>query len=485
MKSHECEQNRPVRPDKRPMKSTTQIQSTRLQRLNSQRPAKGKYVLYWIQQSQRAEYNHALEYAVQQANELQLPLLVGFGLMDGYPEANWRHYRFMLEGLRETEQALGRRGIRLVVQQGNPDEVALRLGKEAALIVCDRGYLRHQKQWRQRVADRAKCEMVQVEADAVVPVEVASEKAEIAARTLRPKIRRHLGEYLTELRPTSPDHGSMGLKIKGMDLTNLDRALSKLRLDRSIMPVSLFQGGTSEARKLFKRFIREKLEGYDLHRNQPETDYLSHMGMYLHFGQISPLYLAQQIMNGGDKPEEDRDCFLEELLVRRELSQNFVHYTQDYDRFTCLPPWARATLGAHKKDERPYRYSRAQLEAAGTHDPYWNAAMREMKYTGYMHNYMRMYWGKKILEWSPTPEYAYEVTLALNNKYFIDGRDPASFASVAWVFGLHDRPWPERVIFGKIRFMSASGLERKADPAAYIKKVDGLVARVEENSRLT
>jgi deoxyribodipyrimidine photo-lyase len=459
-------------------------QETRVQGLNDAPPRAGKYVLYWMQQSQRAEFNHALEYAVQRANDLKQPLLAAFGLMDGYPEANLRHYRFMLEGLRETRQALARRGIRLLVQHGDPDAVALRLGRDASLIVCDRGYLRHQKQWRQRVADEFAGEVVQVESDVIVPVEVASNRAEFAARTLRPKLHRHLPAYLVELRATRLRLDSIELRLAApeLDLTDLDATLSRLKLNREVPPVSLFRGGTSKAKKHLRDFIRRQLPDYGANRNQPQTDHVSHMSKYLHFGQISPVYVALQLATAKNSLKAEYDKFLDELLVRRELAQNFVHYTVDYDRFSCIPGWAQATLRAHALDPRPYQYTRSQLEAAETHDPYWNAAMREMRYTGYMHNYMRMYWGKKILEWGRTPEDAFATALAINNKYFIDGRDANSYANVAWVFGLHDRPWPERAVYGKVRSMAASGLERKADMPAYIRKVEGLISDLDEAS---
>jgi deoxyribodipyrimidine photo-lyase len=428
-----------------------------------------------MQQSQRAELNHALEYAVQRANALGQPLLAAFGLTDDYPDANLRHYRFLLEGLAETAQALRRRGIRLAVRRGAPDAVALDLGREASLIVCDRGYLRLQKAWRRGVAAGAAGEVVEIESDAIVPVEVASPKAEYAARTIRPKLHRQVGDYLVGLAPTPLKRDSLGLSVEGLVLDDPDAVLAGLALDRGVPPVPLFRGGTSEAMRILRRFVREELPTYTTHRNRPETDSVSHMSKYLHFGQISPIAVALEIRDAA-APAEAREAYLEELLVRRELALNFVHYTAAYDDYACLPAWARATLEKHRRDPRPHCYSRAQLENAGTHDPYWNAAMREMRYTGYMHNYMRMYWGKKILEWSATPEEAYRTALALNNKYFLDGRDPVSYAGVAWVFGLHDRPWTERPILGTLRWMSAAGLERKADPAAYVAKVDRLIA---------
>lgn len=458
--------------------ASSEIQPERVTSLHEADPADGQYVLYWMQQSQRAECNHALEFAVKKANELDSRLLVAFGLMDDYPEANLRHYRFMLEGLQETQQTLAERRIKMVVQHGAPDEVAVTLAKHASAVVCDRGYLRHQKKWRERVARDAQCPVWQVESDVVTPVDVASDKREYAARTIRGSIEKHREHYLVDLRATPLTKDSRGLSVEGMDLSDLDKAISELDLDDSVPPVSkLFKGGTSEAKRIFQNFL-DKLSDYDAHRNQPETNDVSHMSKYLHFGQVSPVWLAVQINNTRKGGKGDRDSFLEELLVRRELAQNFANFTDDYDSYNCLPDWAKETLETHKDDQRPARYTRQQLEDAQTDDPYWNAAIREMRHTGYMHNYMRMYWGKKILEWTNTPQYAYQVALELNNKYFLDGRDANSYANVAWIFGNHDRAFGERAVFGKVRYMSQEGLKRKCDADAYIKKVDALVAEV-------
>ena len=248
-----------------------------------------------------------------------------------------------------------------------------------------------------------------------------------------------------------------------------------MSLDRSVGPVDhFFEGGSAQARKIFADFLRHRFKNYVENRNQPQTDDVSHMSKYLHFGQISPLYLALKVQDTDKRFKEAREAYIEELVVRRELAVNFVFYTPKYDSFQCLPDWAQKTLSAHKKDKREHSYTRRQLEKAQTHDEYWNAAMREMKATGFMHNYMRMYWGKKILEWSQTPEHGFKTTLAINNKYFLDGRDANSYTGVAWVFGVHDRAWSERPIFGKIRYMAASGLERKCDIQGYVEKVDAL-----------
>jgi deoxyribodipyrimidine photo-lyase len=418
-----------------------------------------------MQSSQRAEHNHALEYAVQKANEVGQPLLVAFGLTDDYPSANQRHYAFMLEGVRDAQESLEGRGIKFVVQKGTPDEVALRLGQNASMIVSDGAYLRPERSWRQRVAEEAGCHVVRVEPNVVVPVELASDKRETAARTLRPKIRRHLDEFLVELLPTEIEKGSLGLGIEGgIDLSDIDAVLGGMSIDKSVEPLRhLYTGGLTAAKEKLAEFIENKLNGYAGHRNQPHTDHVSHMSKYLHFGQISPVYLALRIREAS-APREDVETYLEELIVRRELTINFCFYTPDYDSFFCIPDWAKQTLREHQKDGREHLYTREELEGAGTHDPYWNAAMTEAISTGYVHNHMRMYWGKKILEWSASPEEAHETTMYLMDKYFLDGRDANTYANIAWVYGQHDRGFAERAVFGKVRYMSAGAWSAKVSP---------------------
>ena len=449
----------------------------RIQPLNERGIQGGaRYVLYWMEQSQRAQHNPALERALHHAEEAGLPLLVVFGVADDFPEATLRHHTFLLEGLQETQQRLADRGLKLVVRHGAPDDVALEYAGEAAVLVTDRGYLRHQKQWRARVADAAPCRVEQVEGDVVVPVETVTDKAEYAARTIRPKIHEHLERCLRLPESVPVETPSLDLDVDpGCSLDDIEAITDQLDLDRSVGPVSdLYPGGASEAEAILDDFLAEHLDGYDENRNQIHSHAVSHMSKYLHYGQISPVWLAQQVRRA-EGPEADIESYIEELVVRRELTMNHVHYRPDtYDSYTCLPEWARESLAEHADDEREYVYSLDELEGEATHDPYWNAAMKEMRETGYMHNYMRMYWGKKILEWSPDPKTAYDRTLHLNNRYFLDGRDPNSFANVAWVFGLHDRGWKERPVYGKVRYMSQGGLDRKADADAYVEKVDRL-----------
>jgi deoxyribodipyrimidine photo-lyase len=447
------------------------IQSTRIRSLNAMETRPGDYVLYWMQASQRAEYNHALEHAVRLANGLRRPVVVYFGLTADFPEANLRHYAFMLEGLAETGRRLSDRGMRLVVRECAPDAGAVELSRRAALAVVDRGYLRIQKDWRAKAARAMSCPLFQVESDAVVPVEEASPKEEYSAATLRIKISRKIKDYLVPLKARRPLKDSLSLDFESLDLGDIPGILSGLKIGRSVAPSLRFKGGPGEAGSRLKRFLKDRLDHFDQLRNDPTLDATSHLSPYLHFGQISPLFIA---LEASKKGGPGLASFLEELIVRRELGLNFVQYNPGYDSFDGLPFWARKTLAAHQDDERPASYGPDELAAAKTHDPYWNAAQREMTVAGKMHGYMRMYWGKKIIEWSRTPEEAFQTALALNNAYELDGRDPSGFAGVAWCFGKHDRPWGERSVFGNVRTMTDAGLRRKFDADRYVAQVAAL-----------
>ncbi|MBM4103500.1 MAG: deoxyribodipyrimidine photolyase [Planctomycetes bacterium] len=445
------------------------IQKERIQELNDRPVRDGAYVLYWMQAAQRADFNHALEYAIQTANERHKSLLAVFVLTD-YPEANLRHYQFMLEGLAQTQKDLARRGILLAIQKGWPGEIVPRLAREADVVVADDGYLRIQRQWRRDIAEAIDCAMTEVATNVVVPVKIASDKENFSAGTLRPRICRQLKKFLVPM-----GRGKLECRFssdfESVCLDNIEAALSKMKIDNSVLPSKVFKGGAAEAKRRLKLFIADKLNLYGGSRADPTLDIQSHLSPYLHFGQISPLEIVLAIKKTRSPGKE---AFLEELIVRRELAFNYVWYNLRYDQYDALPNWALNTLRVHAKDKREYVYTLEQLEEARTHDPAWNAAQMEMVKSGKMHNYMRMYWGKKILEWTESPKQAFEWALYLNNKYELDGRDPNSFAGVAWCFGKHDRPWGERQIFGKVRYMNFAGLKRKFDIEAYIEKVKGL-----------
>lgn len=421
-----------------------------------------------MQASQRAECNHALEYAIDQSNKLNQPLAVVFCLLDNYPEANVSHYRFMLQGLSEVKESLKKRGIPFVIYRDVPTKIVSDLGEDASIVVVDRDYLRPQRKWRLKLAGSLECSLHQVESNVIVPIETVSQKEQYSAGTIRPKLNRLLDDYLIPVQKRRLKNRFGEFEQGDVDLIDIEAVLKDLRFKNRTHQQIQLQGGTSSARRMLRRFIANDLDVFDTRRNDPAHDRLSKMSPYLHFGQVSPLDIALEIMKSQSLGSES---YIEELVVRRELSMNFVYFNDDYDNIDCLPNWAKETLDIHALDPREYNYSFREFEQAKTHDPYWNAAQHEMRNYGKMHGYMRMYWGKKILEWSESPEDAYNTCITLNNRYELDGRDPNGYTGVAWCFGKHDRAWKEREIFGKVRYMNANGLKRKFDIKKYVQRV--------------
>lgn len=437
-------------------------------------------VLYWMQRAQRGRDNHALNAAIMLANELRLPVVVVFVVTD-YPAANLRHYQFMLEGLALTARHLKERGIPLVLRCGEPEREIVRIANElrATAVICDECELRTPRQWRQCVKEALIVPFACVDADVVVPSKYFP-KEEWAARTLRPKLQKVLPIYLqpiVDLNPVYP------LEQAPCDAGAVDHPLSyleHLRIDRSVGPSTVFHGGYDEGQRHLRLFMQERLAAYGEQRNEPALAGTSELSAYLHFGQISVQQAAWTIeqyvppetgsacidMSGG------RAAYLEELIVRRELAVNFALRNQHYDTLEGCPNWGKETLRKHANDARPWLYTREEIEQAKTHDELWNACQREMLLTGRMHGYMRMYWAKKILEWTATPEEAFDNAVYLNDKYELDGRDANGYTGIAWAIGgKHDRPWPpERPVFGLIRYMGQSGMQRKMDTRTYIRR---------------
>ncbi|MBN1785889.1 MAG: deoxyribodipyrimidine photo-lyase [Candidatus Methanofastidiosa archaeon] len=445
------------------------IERERITLSNEERADMGDYVMYWMQSSQRVACNHALGYAIEASNEMGLPLLVFFNIANDYPNASYRHYLFMIEGLREIEGELEGKGIKLVILKGRPEHDIVKYTKEASLLVTDVGYTKTIKSWKESVITAAECPVASVESNIVVPVEVASSKEEYSAATIRPKIKANSMMYLN-----IPEMGDIQKESKGYDFDTIDvedpeKVISELGIPKDENYIKVFAGGRSQCLMHLDEFLKRRIEFYGEFRNDPTRDCLSNMGPYLHFGQISPIEVAMRVIESRSGSVEN---YLDELIVRRELAINFTHFNNDYDDYSCLPEWAKETLGTHSKDTREYVYDYDDLKAAVTHDVYWNAAQREMALTGKMHGYMRMYWGKKILEWSESPKEAFQTAIRMNDEFEIDGRDPNGYAGVAWCFGKHDRPWKERGIFGKVRYMNANGLKRKFDVDKYVKKVE-------------
>ena len=432
----------------------------------------GECVVYWMQRAQRGTENPALNHAIDLGNALKLPVLAVFGLTAAYPEANRRHYRFLVEGLLDTERDMKARGVSLVVRLGQPHEVAAQVAVEAnaALIVGDENPVKVGQFWRKALVEAVKIPIRLVDADVVVPTSLFP-KEEFAARTIRPKIHRVWDQYLQPMEnPRALAKWGKARPRPQGETIDADSLMDKLKV-AGLSELPNYLGGTAEANRRLQRFLTERLPSYATLRNEPTPYYTSELSAHLHFGHISPLTIALAV-KAASEPQECIDSFLEELIVRRELAINFVARNPDYDRLQGCPAWALKTLAKHADDPRPVIYSAEQLDAGETGDPLWNAAQKEMVLTGRMHNYLRMYWGKKLLEWSPDPESAFELTLAMNNRYFMCGRNPNGYAGVAWAIGgKHDRPWVERPIFGMIRYMSYESTRKKFDSRGYIDRI--------------
>jgi deoxyribodipyrimidine photo-lyase len=437
-----------------------------------------------MQRAQRGVDNPALDVAVAAANFLGKPILVFFAPIPFYPHANARHYAFLAQGLADISADLHNRGIGFVLRCW-PDHQLLKFCEEVrpALIVGDENPLREPANWREavtmKVADRLGIPFWTVDADVVVPSRMI-EKAQYAARIIRPKLALQLPIFLREpenLRANVPciEAGAAPFPKGGCESSiTFDELTHGWPLDRSVPPVSSFRGGAREGLRLLREFVKDKLSRYDRERNHPELGGTSRLSPYLHFGHISPVRVALEVQRA-DAPESEKQAYLDQLVTWRELAVNFVKHNPHYDSIDCAEPWAKRTLNAHARDERPYVYSDRQLEDAETHDELWNAAQRQMVTEGWMHNYMRMYWAKKILEWSASPAAAYATTVRLNDKYFLDGRDPNGYAGIAWaITGKLDRPWFDRPIFGQIRYMSATSVAKKFNAASYVRRYSGI-----------
>ncbi|MEJ5228567.1 MAG: deoxyribodipyrimidine photo-lyase [Pseudothermotoga sp.] len=430
-------------------------------------------VLYWMQRDQRAEDNWALLYAQEIALKNGVPLLVVFNLVPSFLGATLRQYDFMLRGLFETRQSLAHFNIPLLFTFGEPRESIAKVVKDlkTSCVVTDFNPLRIVRSWKKEVVELLDVPVYEVDSHNIVPAFFVSQKGEYSARTFRSKIMRVLGEFLTDF-PTLSKMPSENLSFEQMNnFKEIDEILRLLKIDREILPVQDFQPGSTAAYRILEQFLKHRLKFYHRLRNDPVVDGTSDLSPYLHFGQIAPQRVALQVAKFSDLYTESVSAFLEELVVRRELAENFCLYNQDYDSTKAFPRWARESLKKHEKDKKPYIYTLSDLENARTHDELWNAAQRQMVKTGKMHGYVRMYWAKKILEWSDSPEKAVEYAVYLNDKYELDGRDPNGYTGIAWAIGgVHDKPWRERAVFGKIRYMSYEGCKRKFDVAGYIAK---------------
>jgi len=438
--------------------------------------ANARYVLYWMQIHRRAYQNHALNFAIAQANKFNLPLVVYEGLRPDYDQANDRIHQFIIEGAIANHQDFAKRGIRYCfylmpdAQKGNCRAVA-QLAQEAALLVTDDFPTFVVPSHNRAIVKQVDCPVYAIDTNGVVPIRELKHE-EYAARTIRPKIHRLLPAYLWPIAAIKPKIKNRDLKLNLREETSLEHAdivtlLGSTNIDHSVRPSPLYHGGRAEALKRLKTFVSTRLQNYNTGRNMTGEHWTSELSPYLHFGHISAMEIALAVLHA-EAPDDSIDAYLEELIVRRELSYNFCHFNPKHATIAALPAWARQTMVAHEKDARPYIYSAEQLEAAATHDEVWNLAQRELLATGKIHNYVRMLWGKKIIEWSKTSQEALATMIRLHHRYALDGRDPNTYTGILWCFGKHDRAWgPQRQVFGLVRYMTSENTRRKINLPAY------------------
>jgi deoxyribodipyrimidine photo-lyase len=423
-----------------------------------------------MSRDQRTVDNWALSFAYALSRERGTGLLVIFCLAPEYLGANVEHFRFMLNGLHEISEDLAARGVEFHLLVGDPVMNISKFVNEVrpSAVVYDTDPLRIKRAWREGLIGSSECGIVEVDAHNIVPCWAASPKEEYTAATFRPKVLRLLPEFVQDLPKDVRIEGS-GKVVNESTIEHLERLDPRHANGQRIG----IEGGQTAASQTLNDFIMNGLKGYSADRNDPIIDGQSGLSPYLHFGMISSQRVARSVIEA-HAHEKSKGAFLEELIVRRELSENFCHYNPQYDSYGAFPNWAMKTLEEHLGDRREYIYSLKDLELGRTHDPLWNAAQMQMVRTGRMHGYMRMYWGKKVLEWSETPQAALANAVELNDRYELDGRDPNGYAGIAWcIGGLHDRPWPERPIFGKVRYMSINGARGKFDVDGYIERYGG------------
>ncbi len=434
-----------------------------------------KYVLYWMQMFKRATHNHALNFAIEQANERKLPLVVYEGLKFYYPWASDRLHAYILEGIEEKRREFERLGIKYVFylqkDERSPKQTVARIARDAALIVTDDFPCFIIPDHNRAIVAKAKIPVYAVDSNGVVPMS-KFEKEEFAARTIRPKIKRLLPEYLLKFKEAKINVRADNIKVDCPDTDvnegNIPQLIAECAIDHSVKPSQIYRGGALNGRKRLKHFVEKILPAYHTTRSKPEIDGCSRLSSYLHFGFLSPLEIALAVSDA-DAPQIAKDAYLEELIVRREISYNFTRFNPKHDSLDGLPEWALKTMREHASDKREIIYTLEELENCATHDELWNASQREMNQSGELHNYVRMLWGKNVIAWTRTYEDAFRILEHLNNKYCLDGRNPNSYAGILWCFGKHDRPWMERPVFGKMRYMTTRSTGRKFDAKTYIR----------------
>ncbi|KAL2902254.1 Deoxyribodipyrimidine photo-lyase [Bienertia sinuspersici] len=442
-------------------------------------------VIYWMFRDQRVSDNWALIHAVDEANKRNAPIAVAFNLFDSFKGANARQLGFMLRGLKQLQPFLfNSLHIPFFLFQGEAVETIPKFLVEcgASLLVTDFTPLREIRKFKEEICEKLGdlVSIHEVDAHNVVPVWEASSKLEYGARTIRSKINKLLPTYLIDFPTLQPPNMRWNSSPPTIHWDQLIE--DRLKKGAEVPEIDWCEPGETAALEVLKGsqngFLTKRLKNYATDRNIPlKPKALSGLSPYLHFGQISAQRCAFEARNVRKVAPEAVDAFVEELIVRRELADNFCYYQPHYDSLMGAWEWARKTLMDHVSDKREHLYTREQLEKAQTADPLWNASQLEVVHYGKMHGFMRMYWAKKILEWTSGPEEALATAIYLNDKYEIDGRDPSGYVGCMWsICGVHDQGWRERPVFGKIRYMNYAGCKRKFNVDGYIAYVKKLVA---------
>jgi deoxyribodipyrimidine photo-lyase len=454
------------------------IEPERVRQLNRTGPnLAGQYILYWSQMNRRVDSNHALLYAVELGNEYKLPILYYEGLTCSYSSANDRLHTFILQGVPETAKRLKRTGIGycfyLRRKQSDPNDIVYRLAADAAAVVTDDYPTFIARAHNESVPQKLKLPYYVVDSSCIVPMS-KHEKQEYGAYTIRPKIHRLLPRYLKLVDRLKVNHRYNGAAPRWhteVSRREIKTLVSECEIDHSVAPSLSFDGGSLAAERHLRFFLEKNLKRYAKGRNNPSDHATSDLSPYLHFGQISSLEVAFEAQRYAKEHKLVATEFLEELVVRRELAFNYARFVNEPGSLENLPDWAKKTMAKHIHDNREHLSTRKQLENAATYDELWNATQQEMLLRGKIHGYYRMYWGKKILQWSRTYDEAVSTMIYLHEKYALDGRDPNTYANILWCFGLHDRPWGERPVFGTLRYMSIDGMKRKTDWRRYIEEI--------------
>jgi deoxyribodipyrimidine photo-lyase len=471
----------------------------------------GKYVLYWMIAFRRLQWNFALDRAVEWALELGKPLLIFEPLRIGYPWASDRMHRFVIDGMADNAERVerladrGMRGVRYFAYVEEKADAAkgllARLGRDACVVVTDDCPAFFLPRMVAAAASQLPVRVEQVDANGLLPLR-AADRAFPTAFSFRCFLQKELPRYLGQA-PKADALAPLRLPaMKAIPETTTRRwppvsarllggdaaELAKLPIDHSVPGVE-DRGGSRAARRRWARFLDGHLAQYHEVANDPDADGRSGLSPYLHFGHIASHELFREVMSregwslerlseraGGKRQgwwgvSRGAEAWLDQVITWRELGYNMAAHREDYDRYESLPDWSRATLEAHAGDRRAFVYSLDTFAAARTHDELWNAAQTQLVREGRIHNYLRMLWGKKILEWTASPREALAVMIELNNRYAVDGRDPNSYSGIFWCLGRYDRPWgPERPVFGTVRYMSSENTRRKLSVNEYLRR---------------